>query len=68
MTPRKALHYYCINDVVNLHEFLPYTDPTICPRHPCNNGAECRETDENDFQCICKDGFIGRTCDGKKIV
>jgi hypothetical protein len=35
----------------------------ICKTYPCKNEGECVNLGNNNFQCVCKDGYIGRVCE-----
>lgn len=35
----------------------------VCLTYPCKNGGECREGGPSGFQCVCKDGYTGVTCE-----
>lgn len=39
-------------------------DLNYCGNHqPCKNGGTCTNTEPNEYQCDCQDGFRGRNCD-----
>lgn len=37
------------------------TEILECASNPCNFGGTCIDL-INDFQCVCAEGFIGKTC------
>ena len=49
----------CIKTVY-LNEFGP------CESSPCLNGGSCNQTSNSTFICLCKDNFIGDTCNKSK--
>lgn len=39
-------------------------DLNYCGNHqPCKNGGTCTNTEPNEYQCECQEGFRGRNCD-----
>ena len=38
-----------------------------CASNPCQNDAVCIEK-ENDFQCSCPEGYIGKRCARKSCI
>lgn len=43
--------------------FLLLLDLNYCGTHqPCKNGGTCINTEPNEYQCVCQDGFRGRDC------
>lgn len=40
------------------------SDLNYCGTHqPCKNGGTCTNTEPNEYQCECQEGFRGRNCD-----
>ncbi|XP_043916997.1 protein delta homolog 1, partial [Protopterus annectens] len=35
---------------------------STCLSNPCGNGGTCHKNEEGGFECICKQGFFGKTC------
>ncbi|KAK0137387.1 Protein jagged-1b [Merluccius polli] len=53
----------CVCDV-NWGGLLCDKDLNTCGNHqPCQNGGTCANTEPNEYQCECQDGFRGRNCD-----
>ncbi|XP_029699963.1 protein jagged-1b isoform X2 [Takifugu rubripes] len=53
----------CVCDV-NWGGLLCDKDLNYCGNHqPCKNGGTCTNTEPNEYQCECQDGFRGRNCD-----
>uniref|UniRef100_A0A8C1SAF5 trypsin n=1 Tax=Cyprinus carpio TaxID=7962 RepID=A0A8C1SAF5_CYPCA len=44
--------------------FAPPNCKTIapCDPNPCQNNGKCVDEDDDDFECICPDGFRGQYC------
>uniref|UniRef100_A0A3B4AJB5 Delta-like protein n=1 Tax=Periophthalmus magnuspinnatus TaxID=409849 RepID=A0A3B4AJB5_9GOBI len=43
---------------------LYITDLNYCGTHqPCKNGGTCTNTEPNEYQCECQNGFKGRNCE-----
>lgn len=41
-----------------------FPDLNYCGTHqPCINGGTCTNTEPNEYQCECQEGFRGRSCD-----
>lgn len=34
-----------------------------CLEYPCNNGGECKNLNDTEFECTCKLGFTGEFCE-----
>lgn len=46
-----------------MHLFVG-SDLNYCGTHqPCKNGGTCTNTEPNEYQCECQEGFRGRNCD-----
>lgn len=44
--------------------FLTLPDLNYCGNHqPCKNGGTCTNTEPDEYQCECQEGFRGRSCD-----
>ncbi|XP_054901592.1 protein jagged-1 [Poeciliopsis prolifica] len=55
--------WQCVCDV-NWGGLLCDKDLNYCGTHqPCKNGGTCTNTEPNEYQCECQDGFRGRNCD-----
>ncbi|XP_042269785.1 protein jagged-2 isoform X1 [Thunnus maccoyii] len=53
----------CVCDV-NWGGLLCDKDLNYCGTHqPCKNGGTCTNTEPNEYQCECQEGFRGRNCD-----
>lgn len=50
------------NPAFTVFPLLP--DLNYCGNHqPCKNGGTCTNTEPNEYQCECQEGFRGRNCD-----
>ncbi|MED6273051.1 Protein jagged-1, partial [Characodon lateralis] len=55
--------WQCVCDV-NWGGLLCDKDLNYCGTHqPCKNGGTCINTEPNEYQCECQEGFRGRSCD-----
>ncbi|XP_067102858.1 protein jagged-1-like [Osmerus mordax] len=55
--------WQCVCDV-NWGGLLCDKDLNYCGTHqPCKNGGTCANTEPNEYQCECQEGFRGRNCD-----
>ncbi|XP_053729523.1 protein jagged-1b isoform X1 [Synchiropus splendidus] len=55
--------WQCVCDV-NWGGLLCDKDLNYCGTHqPCMNGGTCTNTEPNEYQCECQEGFKGRNCD-----
>ncbi|KAM9734212.1 uncharacterized protein ACNS7B_016018 isoform 2-T2 [Menidia menidia] len=55
--------WQCVCDV-NWGGLLCNKDLNYCGTHqPCKNGGTCTNTEPNEYQCECQEGFRGRNCD-----
>ncbi|XP_051935151.1 protein jagged-1 isoform X2 [Hippocampus zosterae] len=55
--------WQCVCDV-NWGGLLCDKDLNYCGTHqPCKNSGTCTNTEPNEYQCECQDGFRGRNCD-----
>ncbi|XP_028275020.1 protein jagged-1b [Parambassis ranga] len=55
--------WQCVCDV-NWGGLLCDKDLNYCGTHqPCKNGGTCTNTEPNEYQCECQEGFKGRICD-----
>nr|XP_057935237.1 protein jagged-1 isoform X1 [Doryrhamphus excisus] len=55
--------WQCVCDV-NWGGLLCDKDLNYCGTHqPCKNGGTCTNTEPNEYQCECQEGFKGRNCD-----
>ncbi|XP_061575412.1 protein jagged-1b isoform X2 [Cololabis saira] len=55
--------WQCVCDI-NWGGLLCDKDLNFCGTHqPCKNGGTCINTEPNEYQCECQDGFRGRNCD-----
>ena len=43
----------------------PFAAKLYCSSSPCQNGGVCEEK-ENNYQCQCKDGYLGYNCEGNR--
>lgn len=43
------------------------TAAVTCEEFPCLNGAECEDTDDGEFLCHCRLGYMGKTCSTSKL-
>ncbi|XP_026783527.3 protein jagged-1b isoform X1 [Pangasianodon hypophthalmus] len=54
--------WQCVCDT-NWGGLLCDKDLNYCGTHqPCKNGGTCINTEPNEYQCVCQDGFRGRDC------
>ncbi|XP_062860431.1 protein jagged-1 [Trichomycterus rosablanca] len=54
--------WQCICDT-NWGGLLCDKDLNYCGTHqPCKNSGTCINTEPNEYQCVCQDGFRGRDC------
>ena len=37
----------------------------MCATNPCVNDGQCVDKPDGGFECICKSGYSGSTCDGR---
>ena len=37
--------------------------PSKCNNNPCRNGGNCIDIDENNYKCMCPQGFSGSNCE-----
>ena len=44
-------------------EPAPATAPGKCSNNPCRNGANCIDIDENNYSCVCPQGYSGPNCE-----
>lgn len=55
--------WQCVCDV-NWGGLLCDKDLNYCGTHqPCKNGGTCTNTEPNEYQCECQEGFKGRNCE-----
>ena len=38
---------------------------SMCATSPCLNDGQCVNKPDGGFECVCKQGYTGSTCDGK---
>lgn len=55
-------HMFCIFDSLPLSFKVKRT---ACNPNPCLNNAQCIVDSIRGFQCVCLEGYSGRTCDSK---
>ncbi|XP_041653857.1 protein jagged-1b isoform X2 [Cheilinus undulatus] len=54
--------WQCVCDI-NWGGLLCDKDLNYCGTHqPCKNGGTCTNTEPNEYQCECQEGFKGRNC------
>ena len=41
----------------------PATAPGKCINNPCRNGGNCIDIDENNYSCVCPQGYSGPSCE-----
>ena len=58
--------FYFIVIFVNFFNYRCDVDIDECENNPCQNGGICQDL-VADFQCICTEEYIGRTCSELKI-
>ena len=47
-------------------QILSFLDQNKCHPNPCRNGGICTGTNEGDgFECTCREGYKGKSCEGK---
>ncbi|KAJ0022047.1 hypothetical protein NQD34_009537 [Periophthalmus magnuspinnatus] len=55
--------WQCVCDI-NWGGLLCDKDLNYCGTHqPCKNGGTCTNTEPNEYQCECQNGFKGRNCE-----
>lgn len=59
--------YWAVNSTPKWQNFVTFQMPpdlNYCGTHqPCKNGGTCTNTEPNEYQCECQEGFRGRNCD-----
>jgi len=43
----------------------PPSVPSKCNNNPCRNGGNCIDIDENNYKCMCPQGYNGSNCEIK---
>lgn len=41
----------------------PTVKSGMCMDYPCQNGAECRDVNGTQFECVCRGGYTGEFCE-----
>ena len=45
---------------------LVFSDRNKCHPNPCRNGGICTGTNDVDgFECTCREGYKGKSCEGR---
>ena len=44
-------------------EPAPASAPGKCSNNPCRNGGNCVDIDENNYSCVCPQGYSGPNCE-----
>jgi len=57
---RTKLTLTAMNDVETINPDNKCPNP--CSSKPCRNGGVCKQTSVDDYECMCPEGFTGKSC------